>query len=91
LINGSCVEPNFLRKPPQTNDNNSSTEYPPICDDAPSTNIDPEKCCHFPNFFEDSIVQKCEEENGLTDKSIISDMVTDSVSSEMESVTNVVE
>lgn len=90
-INALSLDPEFLRKTPQKHENNnSSSEYPALCDDAPSTNIDPEKCCNFPNFFEDSMVNKCEEENGLTDKSIISDMVTDSVSSEKGSYTNVV-
>ncbi|CAG9799525.1 unnamed protein product [Chironomus riparius] len=77
-INAFSFDAGFLRAPPQKTDNHSSNEYPPLCDDAPSTNIDPEKCCHFPNFFEESIVQKCEEENGLTDKSIVGDMVSDS-------------
>lgn len=79
VVNASSFDPGFLRSP-QKPDNNSSSEYPPLCDDAPSTNIDPEKCCHFPNFFDDSVVQKCEEENGLTDKTIVGDMVSDSVS-----------
>ncbi|XP_070494479.1 odorant-binding protein 47-like [Chironomus tepperi] len=77
-INAFAPDSVFLRTNVQKPVNNSSSEYPPMCDVAPSTNIDPEKCCQFPNFFDDSIVKKCEEENELTDKSIVGDMVSDS-------------
>lgn len=53
--------------------NNSAS----ICDNPPPT-IEPEMCCDLPNFFNETIVEKCEMEFALAEKSS-SNLITDSV------------
>jgi hypothetical protein len=55
----------------------NTTSSPSICD-TPSPTIEPEMCCDFPNFFDSSIVEKCEIDFALAEKSS-ANLITDSV------------
>lgn len=48
-----------------------------ICD-SPSPTIEPEMCCEFPNFFNESIIEKCEIDFALAEKSS-ANLITDTV------------
>lgn len=48
-----------------------------ICDQYPPL-IEPETCCDLPNFFNESIVKKCEQDFPLAEKAP-STLVSDSV------------
>lgn len=74
------VESSSVKGTSRNENKTTSDSYPPICDNPPSTTIDPEKCCKFPILFDDSISQKCEEEFGAPDNSTGGDMVSDGVS-----------
>lgn len=55
----------------------ATTQKPSICD-SPLPPIEPEMCCEFPIIFNENVVQKCEMDFTIFDKTV-SEIVTDSV------------
>ncbi|KAG5679057.1 hypothetical protein PVAND_008654 [Polypedilum vanderplanki] len=73
---------------------NKTREYSStICDNPPSVNVDPEKCCDFPEIFDESIMSECEKQaNGspaavgdlFSDSCVIECMFNKSINSKLQ-------
>lgn len=62
---------------PISPDNSTKTAK---CEKAPTSTVDPDKCCKFPDFFADSMVEQCEKEFSLNSTVVNNEMLADSVS-----------
>lgn len=51
-----------------------------LCDIPNPSTADPDKCCSFPDLFNDSLVDQCEKEFGLNISVVGNELMADSVS-----------
>lgn len=51
-----------------------------LCDIPNPSTAEPDKCCSFPELFNDSLVDQCEKEFGLNVSMVSNEMMADSVS-----------